>query len=126
MQLGILIEEMRREGYEMSLSPPTVVKSQGSSWVLVVLGPGRKLKVRPTRSNSQHLQRGRQWRPLHYPGISIGHPFQGPGAPISSDWLAEFHQGSLKDTSVVYRRSKRLELPQSPRHRDVSTLRGGW
>ncbi|CAJ1347817.1 unnamed protein product, partial [Effrenium voratum] len=27
MQLGILIEEMRREGYEMSLSPPSVVKS---------------------------------------------------------------------------------------------------
>jgi len=27
MQLGILIEEMRREGYEMSLSPPTVVKT---------------------------------------------------------------------------------------------------
>mmetsp|Transcript_67143 Transcript_67143/g.140254 ORF Transcript_67143/g.140254 Transcript_67143/m.140254 type:complete len:694 (+) Transcript_67143:108-2189(+) len=26
MQIGILIEEMRREGYEMSLSPPTVVK----------------------------------------------------------------------------------------------------
>eukprot|EP00931_Biecheleriopsis_adriatica_P090885 TRINITY_DN6479_c0_g1_i1.p1 TRINITY_DN6479_c0_g1~~TRINITY_DN6479_c0_g1_i1.p1 ORF type:complete len:667 (+),score=142.43 TRINITY_DN6479_c0_g1_i1:28-2028(+) len=26
MQLGILIEEMRREGYEMSLSPPQVVK----------------------------------------------------------------------------------------------------
>ncbi|CAK0822141.1 unnamed protein product, partial [Prorocentrum cordatum] len=26
MQLGILIEEMRREGYEMTLSPPTVVK----------------------------------------------------------------------------------------------------
>ena len=29
MQLGILIEEMRREGYEMSLSPPSVVKSTG-------------------------------------------------------------------------------------------------
>jgi len=28
MQLGILIEEMRREGYEMTLSPPTVVKTQ--------------------------------------------------------------------------------------------------
>eukprot|EP00929_Paragymnodinium_shiwhaense_P118634 TRINITY_DN90549_c0_g1_i1.p1 TRINITY_DN90549_c0_g1~~TRINITY_DN90549_c0_g1_i1.p1 ORF type:complete len:678 (-),score=187.98 TRINITY_DN90549_c0_g1_i1:440-2473(-) len=28
MQLGILIEEMRREGYEMSLSPPQVVKIQ--------------------------------------------------------------------------------------------------
>mmetsp|Transcript_13921 Transcript_13921/g.39628 ORF Transcript_13921/g.39628 Transcript_13921/m.39628 type:complete len:679 (-) Transcript_13921:719-2755(-) len=27
MQLGILIEEMRREGYEMSLSPPDVVKT---------------------------------------------------------------------------------------------------
>lgn len=26
MQLGILIEEMRREGYEMTLSPPTVLK----------------------------------------------------------------------------------------------------
>jgi GTP-binding protein len=26
MQLGILIEEMRREGFEMTLSPPTVVK----------------------------------------------------------------------------------------------------
>ena len=30
MQLGILIEEMRREGYEMSLSPPSVVKQQGA------------------------------------------------------------------------------------------------
>lgn len=29
MQLGILIEEMRREGYEMSLSLPSVVKSKG-------------------------------------------------------------------------------------------------
>lgn len=29
MQLGILIEEMRREGYEMSLSPPSVVKTTG-------------------------------------------------------------------------------------------------
>jgi len=29
MQLGILIEEMRREGYEMTLSPPTVVCSAG-------------------------------------------------------------------------------------------------
>lgn len=29
MQLGVLIEEMRREGYEMSLSPPTVVSEIG-------------------------------------------------------------------------------------------------
>lgn len=28
MQLGILIEEMRREGYEMTLSPPQVVKKR--------------------------------------------------------------------------------------------------
>ena len=27
LQLGILIEEMRREGYEMTLSPPSVVTS---------------------------------------------------------------------------------------------------
>ena len=27
----------------------------------------------------QHLQRGHQWKPLHYLGISIGHPFEGPG-----------------------------------------------
>jgi GTP-binding protein len=33
MQLGILIEEMRREGYEMTLSPPTVVKRQGEDGV---------------------------------------------------------------------------------------------
>ena len=31
MQLGILIEEMRREGYEMSLSPPSVVMQQGAA-----------------------------------------------------------------------------------------------
>ena len=27
----------------------------------------------------QHLQRGQQWKPLHYLGISIGDPFEGPG-----------------------------------------------
>ena len=31
MQLGILVEEMRREGYEMSLSPPSVVMQERSS-----------------------------------------------------------------------------------------------
>ena len=35
MQLGILIEEMRREGYEMSLSPPAVVKSRGEDGQLL-------------------------------------------------------------------------------------------
>jgi GTP-binding protein len=35
MQLGILIEEMRREGYEMTLSPPTVVKTRGEDGVLM-------------------------------------------------------------------------------------------
>lgn len=35
MQLGILIEEMRREGYEMTLSPPTVVKQRGEDGVLM-------------------------------------------------------------------------------------------
>eukprot|EP00443_Scrippsiella_acuminata_P112631 CAMPEP_0115635738 /NCGR_PEP_ID=MMETSP0272-20121206/33291_1 /TAXON_ID=71861 /ORGANISM="Scrippsiella trochoidea, Strain CCMP3099" /LENGTH=699 /DNA_ID=CAMNT_0003072687 /DNA_START=48 /DNA_END=2147 /DNA_ORIENTATION=+ len=33
MQIGILIEEMRREGYEMSLSPPSVVKSKDENGV---------------------------------------------------------------------------------------------
>jgi len=33
MQLGILIEEMRREGYEMTLSPPTVMKRLGEDGV---------------------------------------------------------------------------------------------
>jgi GTP-binding protein len=33
MQLGILIEEMRREGYEMTLSPPTVVRRQDENGV---------------------------------------------------------------------------------------------
>ena len=37
MQLGILIEEMRREGYEMSLSPPTAVNSVGA-WLGVQKG----------------------------------------------------------------------------------------
>ena len=32
----------------------------------------------------QHLQRGHQWKPLHYLGISIGHPFEGPGMCHSS------------------------------------------
>lgn len=33
MQIGILVEEMRREGFEMSLSPPAVVKKQGEDGV---------------------------------------------------------------------------------------------
>jgi GTP-binding protein len=35
MQLGILIEEMRREGYEMTLSPPSVVKTRGDDGLLM-------------------------------------------------------------------------------------------
>jgi len=35
MQIGILIEEMRREGYEMSLSPPSVVKQKGEDGVMM-------------------------------------------------------------------------------------------
>jgi GTP-binding protein len=35
MQLGILIEEMRREGYEMTLSPPQVVKQTNDEGVLM-------------------------------------------------------------------------------------------
>jgi len=35
MQLGILIEEMRREGYEMTLSPPQVLKVRGEDGVLM-------------------------------------------------------------------------------------------
>jgi len=35
MQLGILIEEMRREGYEMTLSPPTVVKQKAEDGTMM-------------------------------------------------------------------------------------------
>jgi len=35
MQLGILIEEMRREGFEMTLSPPQVVKQRGDDGLLM-------------------------------------------------------------------------------------------
>lgn len=35
MQVGILIEEMRREGYEMTLSPPTVVKTKSEDGTLL-------------------------------------------------------------------------------------------
>jgi GTP-binding protein len=35
MQLGILIEEMRREGYEMTLSPPQVVKQRDEAGTLL-------------------------------------------------------------------------------------------
>lgn len=35
MQLGILVEEMRREGYEMSLSPPDVVRTRDEEGTLM-------------------------------------------------------------------------------------------
>jgi len=34
MQVGILVEEMRREGYEMTLSPPSVVKRRGDDGII--------------------------------------------------------------------------------------------
>lgn len=43
MQLGILIEEMRREGYEMTLSPPTVVKVTDENGV--VLEPWEDVQI---------------------------------------------------------------------------------
>jgi len=35
MQIGILVEEMRREGYEMSLSPPSVVRTRREDGVML-------------------------------------------------------------------------------------------
>ncbi|CAE8615687.1 unnamed protein product [Polarella glacialis] len=35
MQIGILIEEMRREGYEMTLSPPSVVKTRNEDGTIM-------------------------------------------------------------------------------------------
>ncbi|CAK9005103.1 unnamed protein product [Durusdinium trenchii] len=56
MQLGILIEEMRREGYEMSLSPPTVVKSQGEDGT--ILEPWEDVQIEVDLSHgSQVMER---------------------------------------------------------------------
>jgi len=56
MQLGILIEEMRREGFEMTLSPPVVVKvtaEDGSS-----LEPWQDIQIEvPTDHSSAVLER---------------------------------------------------------------------
>jgi len=49
MQLGILIEEMRREGYEMTLSPPQVVKTRDEDGVL--MEPWQDVQV---EVNSEH------------------------------------------------------------------------
>ena len=35
--------------------------------------------ARPSNPQNQHLQRGHQWKPLHYLGISIGHPLEALG-----------------------------------------------
>lgn len=43
MQLGILVEEMRREGYEMTLSPPSVVKVTGEDGT--VMEPWEEVQI---------------------------------------------------------------------------------
>mmetsp|Transcript_23684 Transcript_23684/g.52234 ORF Transcript_23684/g.52234 Transcript_23684/m.52234 type:complete len:721 (-) Transcript_23684:63-2225(-) len=56
MQLGILIEEMRREGYEMSLSPPNVVKVTDETGI--VMEPWLDVQIEvPTDHSSIILER---------------------------------------------------------------------
>jgi len=49
MQIGILVEEMRREGYEMSLSPPSVVRTVGEDGT--VMEPWEEVNI---ESNNEH------------------------------------------------------------------------
>lgn len=53
MQVGILIEELRREGYEMSLSPPAVVTERGEDGVL--MEPWEKVQIEVHRDECSNV-----------------------------------------------------------------------
>jgi len=52
MQLGILVEEMRREGYEMTLSPPTVVRQKGEDGMVMEPWEDVQIEVDSVHSSS--------------------------------------------------------------------------
>lgn len=52
MQLGILVEEMRREGYEMTLSPPSVVRKPGENGVMMEPWEDAQIEVDSLHSSS--------------------------------------------------------------------------
>ena len=70
MQLGILIEQMRREGYEMTISPPKIVFSEDEQGN--VMEPFEEVRSEKRR---QRAKRRRAGNASETPSIASLRPF---------------------------------------------------
>lgn len=121
MQLGILIEEMRREGYEMTLSPPTVVKTPGPDGALMEPWEETQIEVNPEHS-AQVMDRMMTRRAKMLEMKSLGDRqilrFEVPTAAMLG--FRNFIRELTGGTGVVVSEFKELRLdgPPPPRERN--------
>ncbi|CAE7218939.1 bipA [Symbiodinium sp. CCMP2592] len=121
MQLGILIEEMRREGYEMSLSPPSVVKQQGEDGT--VLEPWEDVQIEVDMSHGSLVMErmsGRGGKVLDMNTVGERQTIKMEAATSSllglRSWLKEVTGGT--GTVVSDFKEMRPQGPPAPRDRN--------